>query len=126
GHRRLLVLEPPGDTRLFSAARNAAGRYAPYASIEVSSVESISSMLNGPTALLCDSESLSSVWDSIGPRVAPTGELSVAAGGITASPKGSGISLAPAELASAATKLLRAGHMHRPAVVWLTGTYIDQ
>lgn len=129
GHRRIVVIEQEG-CEASTVARTAAARYCPHGtviSVRPDDVPGITDRAN--TALLCDGAELARHVMEIAATHAILARASIVALGVSdaADFPCTGIFATPSEIASAAVALLRGRQQqHRPAVVWLTGTYAER
>ncbi len=128
GHRRLLVIEESGESTISNAVRAAAARYAPQADVESTTIANTAAIADrSNTAILCDGEAAIVEAGQVAKSHPHVARASLAAvGTIAGSAPCTGIFVTPADLAVAAANLMRSAHMHRPTVLWLTGTYVDR
>ena len=128
GHRRILIIEETADGPVCAAARAAAARYAPNASVESTPITNTAAIIDrANTAILCDGEAAIVEVAQIAKSHPHLGRASLAAlGSYDGAAPCTGIFVTPADLAVAASNLLQSAQMHRPTVLWLTGTYVDR
>lgn len=126
GHRRILVVEDGSNPVVSSAVRVAAQRYAPSAAVETGQPDVQAIQSSGATAILCDGTAAARHVQEILSNDARLSKLSLAAiGQSDGMPPCTGIYTSSSDLALAATNLLSSGNMHRPTVLWLTGSHLD-
>ncbi|MFI5378601.1 MAG: GntR family transcriptional regulator [Tepidisphaerales bacterium] len=128
GHRRLHVIETPGQQTVSSAVRMAVQRYAPSATVSTDAPGTPGAVgESGATAVLCDNEPAAQLLLQSAQGNPQFARLSVAAMGLCAGqPCCTGIYVTPTELAAAAAGLIGDVSLHRPTTLWLTGQMIDQ
>ncbi|HEV8605198.1 MAG TPA: GntR family transcriptional regulator [Tepidisphaeraceae bacterium] len=128
GHRRILVLEDTSEHEVSTAVRAAAARYAPHAAVDSAPWQNTSAIIDrANSAILCDGEAAAVEVHQVAESHAHVARVSWAAVGTWAgTPLCTGIYVTPTDLALAATNLLRTAHMHRPTILWITGTYVDR
>jgi hypothetical protein len=128
GHQRIVVVEDTNDQTVSSAVRSAAGRYAPYATVETCSIGNMAALMGRQhTAVLCDGVEAGQIVHRLTEREPSLNRVSVAALGICDDqPPCTGIFVASSDLALAAANLLRDAQVHRPTVLWLSGARVDK
>lgn len=128
GHRRLLVVEPSGDTTVSNAARVAAQRYAVEAEVVSTTIDNLSVITDHESsAILCDGQPLAREIRRIAEEYPALAQVSLAAIGAAAElPFCTGIYTNFSEIALAATNLLTNAQANRPTTIWLTGSYVDR
>src|SRR5687767_6246019 len=128
GHQRIVVVEDTNDQTVSSAARSAAGRYAPYATVESCSIGNMAVLMSRQhTAVLCDGVEAGQIVHRLTESEPQLNRVSVAALGICDDePPCTGIFVASSDLALAAANLLRDAQVHRPTVLWLSGARVDR
>jgi DNA-binding transcriptional regulator YhcF (GntR family) len=127
GHQRIVVVEDTNDQTVSAAVRAAAGRYAPYATVESCSVGNMAALTGRQhTAVLCDGMEAGRVVHHLIQSEPQLARVSMAAVGVCDDqPICTGIFVGSSDLALAAANLLRDAQ-HRPTVLWLSGTYVDR
>lgn len=128
GHQRIVVVEDTNDQTVSSAVRAAAGRYAPYATVESCSIGNMAVLMGRQhTAVVCDGMEAGQIVFRLTQTEPQLARVSVAAIGICdEQPICTGTFVASSDLALAAANLLRDAQAHRPTVLWLSGTYVDR
>ena len=128
GHQRIVVVEDTNDTTISSAVRMAAGRYSPYATVETCSIGNMAALTGRQhTAVICDGAAAAQVVLRLTETEPQLARVSVAAVGVCdEQPSCTGIFVASSDLALAAANLLRDAQVHRPTVLWLSGTHVDR
>ena len=127
GHQRIVVVEDTNDQTVSAAVRAAAGRYAPYATVETCSIGNMAALTGRQhTAVLCDGMEAGRIVHHLIQSEPQLARVSMAAVGVCDDqPICTGIFVGSSDLALAAANLLRDAQ-HRPTVLWLSGTYVDR
>lgn len=128
GHRQVLVVEETNEHAVSNAVRAAAARYAPHAKVESAPRENTSAIMDrANSAILCDGEGAMVEVYQIAQSHAHVARTTWAAVGTWAgTPLCTGYFVTPTELALAAANLLKTAHMHRPTILWMSGTHADR
>ena len=128
GHRRVLVIETGADTTVSDAVKTAAQRYLPHAAVERCNARDVQTIGDRTcSAILCDGEPAAQAVRDLTPSFPHLQRTALAALGMTqGQPACTGIYVTASELATAATELLAEAQVHKPAVLWLTGTYVER
>jgi len=123
GHRRLLVLEEPESKVASEAARLAAARYAPNATVvsgQVGHTPALTDRAN--SAVLCDGWEMVSELERVAENYPHVGRMSRAAFGQLDGPAPcDGIFVTSEQVAAAANEWIAAVAHRAPAVLWLAG-----
>jgi DNA-binding transcriptional regulator YhcF (GntR family) len=128
GHRQVLVIEDASEHSVSAAVRAAAARYAPHATVQSAPLTATSAIMDrANSAILCDGEAAAAEVFQVGQSHPHVSRMSWAAVGTWAgTPLCTGCVVTPSELALAAVNLLRTAHMHRPTILWVSGTHVDR
>lgn len=128
GHRRVLVIEEAGDTTVSHAAKTAASRYMPYATVESAAIDNLAAIIDpNNSAILCANEKFAAQVAHLLQEHPELAHVSLAAiGSYEKEAPCTGIYTTPSDLALAASNLLRDANPHRPTVLWLSGAFVDR
>ena len=128
GHRQVLVIEDTSEHAVSNAVRAAAARYAPHAKVESAPRENTTAIMDrANSAIVCDGEAAAAEVFQVSQGHPQVARMSWAAVGTWAgTPLCTGYYVTPTDLALAAANLLKTAHMHRPTILWLSGTHVDR
>jgi hypothetical protein len=128
GHRQVLVIEDTSEHAVSNAVRTAAARYAPHAKVESAPLANITAIMDrANSAIVCDGEAAAAEVFQVSQSHPHVARMTWAAVGTWAgTPLCTGYFVTPTELALAAANLLKTAHMHRPTILWLSGTHVDR
>jgi DNA-binding LacI/PurR family transcriptional regulator len=130
GHRRLVAIDPRSSTRLCDAIRSAISRYGPQATVDSLSPNELRALPeSGATAIIASSVDLAlRVRAELNARgLQIPAQVSLAAIGCAAPDVSiTGYYVDWAQTASTIAQLLKEASPHRPAVLWLSPTFIDR
>ncbi len=127
GQRKLLAVEPAGQTVIFNALRNAADRYE--ADAEVISCEPgdvPNHVFEESLGIVCDGDAdAARISGLVDERRSRGAQWDLSAVGFSAQPRCSGYFAHPSAVAEAIADVLRDVQAHRPSVLWLVGTQVQ-